>query len=255
MANLAYHPKPRHPPCQTARQRATIDQWHATGAVGASVFGASLSAADAATAAVAPLPLMPGRREKTQEVVSRVPAPGEFMAGCRPCLPRFMKSSRPFEGRGLAGWKVLSVTGNDEGFPNRRPVLFFLVIPFVAFALFAVWIGSEDGADIVVALLTGVAAFALGFLLLVWLYRFARRRVENNATPKRWEYWLERNGWFFLPPAIGVGMWASQFGANEQWSTYLVVAVTSLLAGFFHGFVVLTPPEVPESYLETRDDL
>lgn len=147
------------------------------------------------------------------------------------------------------------MTDGDEGTPNRRPVLFFLVIPFVAFALFAAWIGSEDGADVVVALLTGVAAFAFGFLLLVWLYRFARRRVENNAAPQRWEYWLERNGWFFLPPAIGLGVWASQFGANEQGSTYLVVGVTSLLAGFFHAFVSLTPPEVPESYRETRDDL
>ena len=145
---------------------------------------------------------------------------------------------------------------DDEGPPSRRPVLFFLVIPFVAFALFASWIGSEDGADIVAALLTGVAAFALGFLLLVWLYRFARRRVEKNATPKRSEFWLERYGWFFLPPAIGLGMCASQFGANEQWSTYLVVLVTSLVAGFFFGFVALTPPEVPELHPENiRKDL
>jgi hypothetical protein len=151
--------------------------------------------------------------------------------------------------------EVCSVGDGGEGSLSRRPVLYFLEIPLVAFAVFAAWISSTDAASIVVALMVGVAAFALGFLILVWLYRFARRRLEQDVAPKRWEYWLERQGWWLLPPAIAMGTWASKFGANDDLGGYVAVTVAMALAGFCHGSVFLTPPTVPDSYLaDTREN-
>lgn len=149
------------------------------------------------------------------------------------------------------------MTGGEEGPPNTRPLLYVGEIPIALLGVFLLWDGSTRGVlGLGGAVLLAVAAFALGFMVIAWLYRFARRRVETQAKPKPWEYWLERYGWLFLPPAIGFGMWASQFGANEAWGSASGGALGLALAGLCHGLVFLTPPEVPESYLEnTRDDL
>jgi hypothetical protein len=148
------------------------------------------------------------------------------------------------------------VTGGDQGTPNTRPLLYVVEIPFALLGLFLVWGSSADGfVGFGGALLVAVSAFALGFVILAWLYRFARRRVEQDVKPKPWEYWLEGRGWWFLPPAVALGMWASQFGANEGWGSAVGGAAALAVSGFCHGLVFLTPPEVPESYVtNSRED-
>jgi hypothetical protein len=147
------------------------------------------------------------------------------------------------------------VTDGDEGPPNTRPLLYVVEIPIALLGLFLVWDSSTRGVlGLGGAVLLALAAFALGFLIVAWLYRFARRRVENQAKPRQWEFWLERYGWFFLPPAVGFGMWASQFGANDGWGSASGGAVSFALAGLCHGLVFLTPPEIPEWYGENTPE-
>lgn len=133
--------------------------------------------------------------------------------------------------------------------PNHRSVV-FLEIPLAAAGLlFAFGIGWWDGILAgLAAFVVAAASFGLGLLLLLWLYRFAERRVEKSIQPRKWEYTLERHGHWLLPPAIGLGMWASQFGANATWGDVLGVACFLSVAGFTHGLAFVTPPNIPESY-------
>lgn len=138
---------------------------------------------------------------------------------------------------------------------TRGGCCIFFEIPLILVALFFAALGSTRLSTFVAAFAAGVVGFAVGFLILAWLYRFARRRVENNVTPRRWEYWLEEHGWWFLGPSVAFGIWASQFGANEGWGIFVASVLFMLFAGFIHGFVILTPRQVTESYLaKARED-
>lgn len=147
------------------------------------------------------------------------------------------------------------VSSDEGGPPSTRPLLYVGEIPLALLGLLLLWASSADGfVSRGGMLLLAVSSFALGFVILAWLYRFARRRVEQNSRPKPWEYWLEAHGWWLLPPAVALGMWSSQFGANEGWGTAVGGAVALTIAGFSHGLVFLTPPQVPESYLTETSD-
>jgi hypothetical protein len=171
-------------------------------------------------------------------------------------VPRLRRHRLALRGRPVSIWVVgCLVTDDDEGPPSTGPLLYVVEIPFALLGLWLVWGSSADGfVSLGGALLVAVSAFALGFVILAWLYRFARRRVEQDVKPKPWEYWLEEHGWWLLPPAVALGVWASQFGANDGWGSAVGGAAALAIAGFGHGLVFLTSPQVPKSHLtDTRD--
>lgn len=143
-----------------------------------------------------------------------------------------------------------SVTGGEVGGPNPKSAI-FLEIPFVLIGMsWAVALGATDGLTaLATALLVAVASFGVGYLLIWWLYRLARRRIEADIKPRRWEYWLERQGPWILPAAVGFGMWFSRFGENDYLGPALGVGAFLLVAGIAHALAFLEPPTVPKSTL------
>ena len=69
--------------------------------------------------------------------------------------------------------------------PNHRSAV-YLEIPLAAAGLlFAFGIGWWNGILAgLAAFVVAAASFGLGLLLLLWLYRFAERRVEKSVQPK-----------------------------------------------------------------------
>lgn len=139
------------------------------------------------------------------------------------------------------------MTRGDADAPNPRNAI-FLEIPFALVGLaWTVAIGMTDGPlALTTTLLVALASFGVGFLGMWWLYRLARRRVDNDIKPRRWEYWLERQGPWLLPAGVAFGMWFSRFGEDDHLGSSLGVGAFLLVAGIAHGLAFLEPPKIPQ---------